>query len=361
MSDLVRFGLVGCGRIGALGDDRAATWPEELRAAWLPYAHASGIVATAGARLVAVCDAQAAAAEAAKTRFGAERAYTSHREMLAKEKLDVLAIATRTAERPQIILDAVEAGVRGIYSEKPIATTLEDADAVVAAVERRGVAFAYGTRRRFMEGYLRARELVRDGAIGQLQSIVVKFGRGALLWNHPHSVDIASFFADDAAIEWVRADLDPKGFVVEGSVVDCDPIVETGQLKFVGGVHATVLGAAGQDVELHGTEGNLVVTRDGIACTMHTYAKDAGDIAWLMEETEVPIVAPWSGTVRALTELVLTVKGERSPVAHARASLAGLEALFGWVASDLAGGRRVSMPLPRSGTRITGRVGDKFT
>lgn len=359
MTNPVRFGLVGCGRIGALADDRAMTWPARLRELWLPYAHASSIVATPCAALAAVCDVSRDTAEAARARFGAEAAYSDHRNMLERARLDVLAVATRTAERPAIILDAIRAGVRGIYCEKPIATTLEEADEVVAAVEKYGVAFAYGTRRRFMAPYLHARRLVEEGTIGTLQSVVIKFGRGGLMWNHPHSVDAALFFAGDSAVEWVRADFDAP-LDGEGPLVDCDPIVEVGQLHFANGVDAIVLPAIGQDVELCGTEGNLVIAQDGARCTLRRYAKEQGDIAWLLDEQEVLAPASDSGTARAFGELVDWVRSGAAPAEHARAALAGQEVLFGWVASHRSRGRRISMPTGRNGVRITGRVGEKF-
>lgn len=356
----VRFGLVGCGRIGAHADDRAQAWPARLRELWLPYSHASSIVATPGATLAAVCDSSLEAAEATRTRFRAAAAYSNHRTMLETERLDVVAIATRTAERPAIVLDAIHAGVRGIYCEKPLAATLEEADAVLSAVKEHGVAFAYGTRRRFMAPYIEAQRLVRAGAIGKLEHIVVNFGRGGLMWNHPHSVDTALFFAGDSAVDWARADFTAP-IDDESPIVDCDPTVELGQIHFIDGVDAIILPTAGQDVELCGSDGRLVVAQDGSRSTLRTYAKSQGDIAWLLTEQDVPTPASDSGTVCALRELINTIAGRVEPFPHVDSALSSLEVLFAWLESHRSDGRRISLPVQRSGIRITGRVGDKFT
>lgn len=359
----LRFGLVGCGRIGATADDRTRKWPKDMQAAWLPYAHATGILGTTGLVLAAVCDVDATAAEAAKARFGAPKAYTDHREMFVAEKLDGVAIATRTAARPGIVRDAVEQGVRAIYCEKPLATTLESADAVASLVRQKAVAFGYGTRRRHMEAYVRARALVKGGAIGLLRTIVVKFGRGALMWNHPHSVDIASFFADDAPIANVQANLDLLGAEMtsleDGAKLDLDPIVESAHIRFANGLEALIVGADGQDVELVGSTGVLTVRQDGLALGWRRLAKE-GDIGWLLDEKVDPIAGDTSGTVRGLERLVRAVGLGAPDHAELDAALASHEVLFGFVESHFQSGARVPLPLRRRGIEITGRVGEKL-
>lgn len=363
MNGPLRFGLVGCGRIGALADDRAAGWPPELRELWLPYAHASAIAATPRARLVAVCDASEAAAAAAAARFRAERTYTDHRRMLEHERLDAVAIATRTAERPGIVLDAIAADVRAIYCEKPLASTLEEADAIGEAARRRRVAFGYGTRRRHMDVYTRARELCREGAIGALKLVVVRFGAGGLMWNHPHSVDIASFFAGDPGIRSVQGTLElPEGApteLVADRTLDCDPVLVSGALEFSNGVRAAILPVDGQDVELVGTTGILTVRQDGRELILRTLATDRTDIGWMLTEQPIEGRPAASGTRRGIERLIAEVEVPSSDD-ELRAALEGHEAIFGLAESHFAGGARVSLPLRRRRIRITGRVGDKL-
>ena len=67
MARKLRFGLVGCGRIGATADDRVRDWP--IHEVWLPYSHAASIRATPDAELVAVCDSDSSAATATAKRY----------------------------------------------------------------------------------------------------------------------------------------------------------------------------------------------------------------------------------------------------------------------------------------------------
>jgi predicted dehydrogenase len=53
------------------------------------------------------------------------RIYSSHTEMLAAEQLDVVTVGVSDHRHADIVVDAANAGVRGIFCEKPLATTLE--------------------------------------------------------------------------------------------------------------------------------------------------------------------------------------------------------------------------------------------
>src|SRR4051812_28170880 len=102
-----RAGLAGC---GAVSRD-----------------HGRGLLQAREVELVALCDPDEARLQAAGEAFGVARRYRDYREMLRNERLDLLTIATQAPQHAPITLDAVEAGVRGILCEKPIAMTLEEA------------------------------------------------------------------------------------------------------------------------------------------------------------------------------------------------------------------------------------------
>ena len=363
MSGAVRFGLIGCGRIGATADDRAATWPADIREMWLPYSHASAILGTPGAALHAVCDSNVELAEATRARFGAAAAYSDAREMLEREELDAVAIATRTAERPQIAREAVEHGIKALYCEKPLATTLEAADEISALLRERKVAFGYGTRRRNMEAYRLARRYVAEGAIGPLRSIVLKFGRGPLMWNHPHVVDIASFFAGDVAVESVQCELDLRGVDANSRTtkIDCDPLITSARIRFINGIDATILPVDGLDVELLGSKGVLSVRQDGLNLGWRGADPSVEGDGWFRSERIEPIPVGTSGTVRGITRLVTMLQNAAIPTDdELAAALAGHEILFACVESHLRDGARVRPPLERRGLEITGRVGDRY-
>jgi predicted dehydrogenase len=355
MNDAVaRFGLIGCGRIGATADDRVRVWP--MAHLWLPYSHAAAIRATPRARLAAVCDVSLEAAREAARRHEVGAFYSSAEEMLARERLDAVAIATRTAERPALIRAALDAGVRGIYCDKPLATTLEETDELARSVAARGAYFVYGTKRRYMPGFRWLRGRVASGDLGTPVTVVVRLGRGALFWTHPHSVDIAGYVAGDVPVESVQADLDVDPAAIVGASVDADPVVRMASIRYVDGTVANIVAAGGQDVEAYGPSGMAAIRADG-AWTEERTLSGASDLGWLMTQRVTRDEAPSSGTVGGIGALTAAILEGRHPEYDVARAQANQEVLFAMVESHLAGGKRVAMPLERRGLRITGRTG----
>jgi predicted dehydrogenase len=186
----MRAGLVGCGRVS--GD------------------HCRGLRAAAGVELVALADVHEESLNAVGEAFGVERRYRDYREMLARERLDLLTVSTQAPQHAPITIDAVEAGVRGVIVEKPIAMTLAEADAMVAACDRAGARLAVNHQTRMVPQTFAAEELLRQGAIGDFRvaRMMDKGGRPAgnsLMELITHIFDFLRIYAGDPA--WGSAHL----------------------------------------------------------------------------------------------------------------------------------------------------------
>jgi predicted dehydrogenase len=104
-------------------------------------------------------------------RSKAQRGYADYRQMLAKERPELAVIAQRFCDqRKEIVLACVEAGVKGIYLEKPVAASVADADAMVEACDRAGVR-AVVDHWRAGGDVRKTSELIASGLIGQVQII----------------------------------------------------------------------------------------------------------------------------------------------------------------------------------------------
>jgi predicted dehydrogenase len=354
----ILFGLVGCGRIGSTAEDNVRKWA--VSDLWLPYSHAAAINATPGARLSAACDVKADAVMDAARRHGPLRTYADFKEMFARERLDAVAIATRTAQRKEVILAALAAGVRGIYCEKPLSNSLEEADAIVNAVEHAGAVFVYGTKRRFMPVFERVRNRVVNGEIGTVVSIVIHHGFGSLLWTYPHAVDMALYFAGNDQVESVQADLMLSDASVRGVVVDADPAIRSATIRFRSGLTAVVLPGGGMDLEIVGRDGTVRVEADGNRVRWKNRLADGSDLGWLLAETIDPRDPPSSGTQRSIAALSRAISEQAGPNNGMRVALLNQEILFAMIESHLQGGVRVPFPIVRTGRIITGRTGDLF-
>jgi hypothetical protein len=135
------------------------------------------------ARVVAVCDVQESRRRQLKDtvdqKYGDKgcATYGDYRELLARPDIDAVMIATGERWHPLISIEAARRG-KSMYCEKPMARTVEEAIAVRAAVNRAGVVFQLGTQQRSTYYFRHACELVRNGRIGQLQTIAMASAGG---------------------------------------------------------------------------------------------------------------------------------------------------------------------------------------
>ena len=137
-----------------------------------------GFLGIKSCRVVAVCDCFKERREktVSKTNqaYGGDycKPYHDLREMLARDDLDAVVIATPDHWHVPAALLAVRSG-RSVYVEKPLGLTLAQDQALRAACKRHGAVFQYGTQQRSSNHIRYGCELVRNGRIGKLLSVEV--------------------------------------------------------------------------------------------------------------------------------------------------------------------------------------------
>lgn len=205
-----RAAIVGLTGIAAAPPEPA---PDPVLGEAMPHSHAAAYAAIPETSVVAVCDLVPGLVERFQQDWGAAfpeaKGYLDYREMLAREQIDLLSVVTSDHRHAQMVVDAVEAGVKGIFCEKPIASTLADADRMIAACAGRNVPLLIDHTRRWYPDFLEARRLIRAGAIGPLKRVLATLGgpRAMLFRNGTHLVDAACFFAEAEPL-WVMGELD---------------------------------------------------------------------------------------------------------------------------------------------------------
>jgi scyllo-inositol 2-dehydrogenase (NAD+) len=142
----VQIGLIGAGRMGA-------TLAHHL------------VFSVEAADLVAIADLNREAAEALARRCQVDRVYEDHADLLARDDVDAVVIATPTKTHVEMIKVAAAAG-KHIFVEKPLALTLAGCDEAIAAAESAGVKLQVGFMRRFDPAYLDAKQRIEAGEIG---------------------------------------------------------------------------------------------------------------------------------------------------------------------------------------------------
>jgi len=122
-------------------------------------------------RIVAVADEDEAGRRQAAERLGVTRQYADYREMLAKEKPHIVSIAPRWPDcHREMALACAEAGCH-VLLEKPMCRSLDEADEIVAAFDRRGLKLAMAHQTRYSPTLDKIREFIDAGKLGDIVEI----------------------------------------------------------------------------------------------------------------------------------------------------------------------------------------------
>jgi UDP-N-acetyl-2-amino-2-deoxyglucuronate dehydrogenase len=98
----------------------------------------------------------------------AARPYTEYRDLIDAGGID-LAIVLTPASTHRVIVEAAAASGAHVFCEKPLAVTVSDGQAMIAACAAAGVKLFYGSCYRYLPAVRKARELIVAGAIGRIQ------------------------------------------------------------------------------------------------------------------------------------------------------------------------------------------------
>ncbi|WP_018465373.1 Gfo/Idh/MocA family protein [Calidithermus timidus] len=136
-----------------------------IGAGWFGSEHAKALSSVAEARLVAVCGAKLESAQAFAQRYGG-RAFSAPEELLADPEVDVVLIATPHHLHADLAIQAAQRG-KHILLEKPMAPSLEECDRILAAVHQAGVKLMLGHLSHFERPFVRAKEILQSGELGE--------------------------------------------------------------------------------------------------------------------------------------------------------------------------------------------------
>ena len=330
---------------------------------WLPLSHSEAMTSHPEISLEALCDIDGQLLARAQAHYGVNRGYREYGKLIDEISPDVLGVATRTPDRPAIVEHALANGVRALHLEKPLCNGVAQLTKLERLFVARDIACTYGTLRRYFPVYQRARQLARSGRFGTLRQIQVCFGPAALLWTHPHSLDMLLFMAGDADVERVSARFS-DGFAIEGLRLDGDPIVRSILLEFANGTTGLISQCGGFDVILSCSEGTITVESDGHRTRLR-YG-DGQDTYWQVtdldhgQEGEGQQQA--GGTRLALDRLVCALRGENAAqvAADKQAIVKGQRLLFACAQSHLAGGTAIDPRQLEPDLWITGRTGSRY-
>jgi UDP-N-acetyl-2-amino-2-deoxyglucuronate dehydrogenase len=334
-----RAGIIGLARMGSWWDDKLReTTPLEV-----PSSHAGMYTACPRTELVAGCDLDAEKRETFARRWGVGAVYADYREMLARESLDVVSIVTSWASvQGDIAAHVAASGVKGMYCEKPMATSVEQISRIVDLCRDHHVAVVVPYIRRYNPRYATVRELVASGVIGQLRSIHAT-AVASLLHAGTHYFDIMNYLSGDPEPAWCVGRLEDTSHIKADSWSRQDPS-GSGYFECRDGVRYTFDGASGGPASflLSGTAGRIWVLNEARDILLWRTKGAANGVA---VETIAPAEQSQSLMYAGLEDLVHAMDTGETTRCNAEQAARTLEMALAIHESQRLGNARVDFPL----------------
>ena len=340
-----RAAVIGCSRMGAFIDNEGvahlASEITDYLSLNFPRSHAASFFAEQRIDLTACSDLRTEVMAEFGRRYNVpvDRQYTDYREMLEKEQPEVISVATQPEQRAEVVIYAAEHGVKAIYAEKAMAASMDEADAMVEAVERNGVAFNLGTNRRWDTGFDKMKEIIDSGELGRLRTLII-YGNGSLFNTASHNFDLILRLNSDAPASWVSAHLPDGDAIIDGDIVREDPSGQ-GMIQFSNGVTVHAL-LAQLGWEAICEQGSITSFRDGAMWQIRRQNR-------LESFPRFEHTSSGANIVKDLVHALDTGEPTRGGVRVAHAST---ELIFAFMESHLRNGERVELPLKGSKLRL---------
>lgn len=244
--------IIGCGRIASEFDD-----DHLMRESYGIVTHAGGYTDNPNIDLVAAADIDKDKLMQCGSRWNVPNLYKDYKEMLLKEKIDVLSICTWNSIHLEIIEEAAKNNVKAIFCEKPISNSLENADRMVNIAKDNNIVLMVNHSRRWDNLYQDIRDYIKSGGLGDIQQVSCYYTAGiANTCSHLFDV-LRLFFGDvESVCSWIKDDSNKD-----------DPNMD-GYLKFQNGTTVTLQSLDVKqftlfEFDIYGTKGRLRIQDNG--------------------------------------------------------------------------------------------------
>jgi len=310
----VRFGIIGCGGI-ANGF------------------HMKDLSQIPEAKLVACADIRPAVAKAFAEKWGAETSYGEYPQLLTRDDVDAVIVATHHETHAAIGIEALEAG-KHVLVQKPLTTRLEDADRFVAAAEARPGQKVQCFPFNWSNAVVEAIRLIEKGAIGQptqARRRIAHPGPGRDSWFYDPAIAKfgASFDMGVYAVSGITALMGPA-VSVSGLVGTFEPGVRiddhaTWLVRFASGATGTAETSWTQQGSVEGTviyglDGAIALGIPGSPDPLRVYRRKSG-VSFDSKGDWKPVTLkpdPPAAAHRELVDCILEDRAPRGTPAHAR-------------------------------------------
>lgn len=338
---MVRVGIIGCGKIA------------QVR-------HIPEYADNKDAEIAGYFDFHADRASGLAEQYGG-RVYTTIDELIAAQEIDAVSVCLANAAHAEVTIKALNAG-KHVLCEKPMATTLADCEAMVAAAEKNGKALMIDQNQRLARAHVKAKSLIERGEIGRVLTFRTAFGHGGPeTWSVDGTLN-TWFFDKKRAAMGVMADLgvhktDLIQYLIGSKVVETTAVLATLDKKYANGEPITVddnavciykmengvigtmtaswtyYGEEDNSTVLYGTEGIMKVYANP-AFSIEVVSRNGERAYYDVEKIQTNDNQTKSGVIDAFIECV--VEG-REPLISGKSVLDAMRAVFGSLESAETG------------------------
>lgn len=151
------IGIIGCGKIA------------QVR-------HIPELAANPDARIIGYYNPTQSRAEQMAAQYGG-KVYPTLADLLADPEIDAVVMSLANQAHAEVTIQALKAG-KDVLCEKPMATTIEECEAMVAAAEEAGKVLMIAQNQRLAKAHEKAKQLIEEGAIGKVLTFRTTFGHG---------------------------------------------------------------------------------------------------------------------------------------------------------------------------------------
>jgi len=367
-------------RVGVIGHTGRGDYGHGMDDVWedIPRAEVAG-----------VADADPEGLAKAVKRLGVSKGYDDYRKMLDELKPDLVSIGVQFIDQHRdMVVAAAERGVRGIYMEKPLCRTLEEADQMVAACRKHNVKLATAHQSRYLPKMKVIRDLIESGKLGRVLEMRGRCkedhrGGGVGLWVLGTRVLTVMQALAGNPVSCLATVLDGKRPITARDVKDCEsygigPLAGDevhAMYRFAGGevgYFDSVRGAGAPNpwrlgVRIYGSEGVLHWSNTELLMSpAHILRDPLWDPArsgkeWIpVSSAGIGVPEPLEqkghvhhpGNVLAVTDLLEAIEKDRQPVAGIEEARTNIEMIVAVFEAQRLGGS-VTFPLENRRNPLT--------
>ena len=117
--------------------------------------------------VTAICDRDEGLLKSVGSQFQINKQFLNYKELLESNTVDAISVCTPTASHSRIVVEAANNGIHALC-EKPMASTLEEGEAMLEAVSEAETKFTVGFNYRFLPNHIKAKKYLNEGKIGKL-------------------------------------------------------------------------------------------------------------------------------------------------------------------------------------------------